>query len=82
MKYAIIYDDINHNKARHSRESGNPGRHWIPGQTRNDKPNGRLSPQHSLLFVKYRRGIMKTLYCGGLIKSANNNIDNNRGGSV
>ena len=24
-------------KGRHSRESGNPGKHWIPGQARNDK---------------------------------------------
>ena len=27
---------INHNKARHSRESGNPENYWIPGQARND----------------------------------------------
>jgi hypothetical protein len=32
-----IHDDINRNRARHSRESGNPERHWIPGQARNDK---------------------------------------------
>jgi hypothetical protein len=33
-----IHNVINHNIARHSRESGNPGKHWIPGQARNDKP--------------------------------------------
>jgi len=29
--------DINRTKVRHSRESGNPGKDWIPGQSRNDK---------------------------------------------
>jgi hypothetical protein len=33
-----MHSVINHNRARHSRESGNPGKHWIPGQARNDKP--------------------------------------------
>jgi hypothetical protein len=41
----IIHDDINRNRARRSREGGNPERHWIPepapylirGQARNDK---------------------------------------------
>jgi hypothetical protein len=33
----IIYSVINHINVRHSRESGNPGQHWIPGQARNDK---------------------------------------------
>ena len=32
-----IYSFINHNRERHSRESGNPEKHWIPGQARNDK---------------------------------------------
>jgi hypothetical protein len=36
--FAIIHSVINHNRGRHSRESGNPGKHWIPGQARNDKP--------------------------------------------
>jgi UDP-N-acetylglucosamine 2-epimerase len=48
-KIDYIHSDINHNKARHSRESGNPDvvptkagnqeeqKHWIPGQARNDK---------------------------------------------
>jgi cytochrome c biogenesis protein CcmG/thiol:disulfide interchange protein DsbE len=35
----LIHNVINDNKARHSRESGNPERHWIPGQARNDKLN-------------------------------------------
>jgi hypothetical protein len=29
---------INLRKFRHSRESGNPGKNWIPGQAPNDKP--------------------------------------------
>jgi hypothetical protein len=29
--------NINHNRTRHSRESGNPEKYWIPGQARNDK---------------------------------------------
>ena len=29
----------NHARACHSRESGNPEKHWIPDQVRNDKPN-------------------------------------------
>ena len=33
-----IRNDINHGKGRHSCESRNPGKHWIPGQARNDKP--------------------------------------------
>jgi len=33
-----IHSDINHARARHSRESGNPEKHWIPDQVRNDKP--------------------------------------------
>ncbi len=34
-----IYSVINRINVRHSRESGNPGQHWIPGQARNDKLN-------------------------------------------
>jgi hypothetical protein len=34
----FMYSVINHKRTRHSRESGNPGKHWIPGQARNDKP--------------------------------------------
>jgi hypothetical protein len=34
-----IHNVINPSKCRHSRESGNPGRNWIPGQARNDKPD-------------------------------------------
>jgi len=44
---SFIHNDINHGKQRHSRESGNPGKHWIPpyqvrgrlSQARNDKPH-------------------------------------------
>jgi len=31
-------NDPDHNKGRHSCESRNPERHWIPGQAQNDKP--------------------------------------------
>ena len=31
-----IHSVINRNTMRHSRKSGNPGKHWIPGQARND----------------------------------------------
>ena len=34
---AAIHGDINHFTLCHSRECGNPGRSWIPGQARNDK---------------------------------------------
>ena len=34
---AAIHSDFNPRKSRHSRESGNPGKNWIPGQARNDK---------------------------------------------
>ena len=34
---SVIHSDINRRKGRHSRESGNPEKHWIPGQARNDK---------------------------------------------
>ena len=33
----VIHSVINRNNVRHSRESGNPEKHWIPGQARNDK---------------------------------------------
>ena len=33
----LLHSDINHAKDRHSRESGNPGKYWIPGQARNDR---------------------------------------------
>jgi hypothetical protein len=33
----VIPNDMNPCKNRHSRESGNPGENWIPGQARNDK---------------------------------------------
>jgi len=32
-----IHNVINNYRPRHSRESGNPERHWIPGQARNDE---------------------------------------------
>jgi len=32
-----MHSDINHSKGRHSCESRNPEKHWIPGQARNDK---------------------------------------------
>jgi hypothetical protein len=35
----IMHSDFNPRKSRHSRESGNPGKNWIPGQARNDKPD-------------------------------------------
>jgi hypothetical protein len=37
FKKHSIYSVINHINVRHSRESGDPGQHWIPGQARNDK---------------------------------------------
>ena len=43
----IIHSDINRIKGRHSRESGNPEKHWIPGQARNDK-------LHNTYMVIYR----------------------------
>jgi len=36
-KIDYIHSDINRSNGRHSRESGNPEKHWIPGQARNDK---------------------------------------------
>ena len=33
----FIHGDINHSKRCHSCESRNPGKHWIPGQARNDE---------------------------------------------
>jgi hypothetical protein len=43
----IMHSVNNHNRTRHSRESGNPGKHWIPGQARNDKPV-------NICFVMYK----------------------------
>ena len=31
-----IHNVMNCSKTCHSREGGNPGKHWIPGQARND----------------------------------------------
>jgi len=44
--WVTIHSVINHNRVCHSRESGNPGKYWIPpyqvrgrlSQARNDKP--------------------------------------------
>ncbi len=36
MKESIIRKDIDYDGACHSRESGNHGKNWIPGQARND----------------------------------------------
>ena len=49
-KLLSIYSDINQSKGRHSRESGNPEMHWIPGQARNDK-------LHKIYVVMYNRAI-------------------------
>jgi len=43
----VIHSVINPSRGRHSRESGNPGEHWIPGQARNDK-------LHRIYVVMYR----------------------------
>jgi hypothetical protein len=37
LQECIIYSVISHNNGCHSRESGNPDKHWIPAQARNDK---------------------------------------------
>jgi hypothetical protein len=34
-----IHSDFNHARTCHSRESGNPEKHLIPDQVRNDRPN-------------------------------------------
>src|SRR4030042_4473873 len=39
---------INHGKARHSPESGNPEENWIPGQARNDKPENTYVAVHRI----------------------------------
>jgi len=38
--HLFIHKDVNHRTFCHSRESGNPGRNWIPGQARNDEQDG------------------------------------------
>ena len=45
-----MHGDINNNKTRHSRESGNPEQLWIPGQARNDK----LDNTYIIIFRFYR----------------------------
>jgi hypothetical protein len=35
--YLFTHSEINQKKGSHSCESRNPGRHWIPGQARNDR---------------------------------------------
>jgi hypothetical protein len=32
-----VRNNLSRSKGRHSRESGNPEKYWIPGQARNDK---------------------------------------------
>ena len=44
-----MYSDISCNKGRHSCESRNPGKHWIPGQARNDK-------LHETYAAEYKEG--------------------------
>jgi hypothetical protein len=45
-----MYSDINPDKGRHSRESGNPERHWIPGQARNDRLRRTYVVMYSSVF--------------------------------
>jgi formylglycine-generating enzyme required for sulfatase activity len=57
----VIHSVIHHNKARHSRESGNPERHWIPpyqvrdrlSQARNDKLPKTYVVMYSLIFLLF-----------------------------
>ena len=48
----VIHSDINGRNKRHSRESGNPEKHWIPGQARNDK-------LHKIYIVMYNSSDIK-----------------------
>jgi len=52
MMYHYIHGDISHSKRRHSCEGRNPGKHWIPGQARNDK----LSRTYVVMF-KHLQGL-------------------------
>ena len=47
----IIHSVINPNKACHSCESRNPGKHWIPGQARNDKLSKTFVVVYRILLV-------------------------------
>ena len=53
----FIHSVINHNTARHSRESGNPERHWIADQARND----RLYKTYVVMLRMFHR-ILKPLF--------------------
>jgi hypothetical protein len=43
---------MNLSKSRHSRESENPGKNWIPGQARNDKPDNIYVVMHNLEMIQ------------------------------
>jgi len=45
-------------RGRHSRESGNPEKHWIPDQVRNDKPNKTDAVRHIKAFNSFMRLIV------------------------
>ena len=44
---------INHSKGRHSYESRNPEKHWIPGQAQNDKTYKTYVVMYKMLFVSH-----------------------------
>ena len=48
----IIHTDINDRKGRHSWESGNPGKDWIPSQARNDKLERTYVVMYNIRYVK------------------------------
>ena len=51
----IIHSDINHSRRRHSCESRNPEKHWIPGRARNDKPYKTYVVMYSFTMIEMLR---------------------------
>jgi hypothetical protein len=51
----FIHSDLNPHRIRHSRESGNPEKNWIPGQARNDKPDRNYVAMYSFLSFRLLR---------------------------
>jgi hypothetical protein len=59
-------------RARHSRESGNPEKHWIPDQVRNDKPNKTHGVRYIKAFNSFKRLIVNEILNANLVNNVLN----------
>ena len=59
-------------RGRHSRESGNPEKHWIPDQVRNDKPNRTHPVRYIKAFYSFKCLIVNDVLNANLVNDVLN----------